>query len=419
VRFEAVRAWARHEVRLHGCGPLVDALSDASLHIVLAAIDLLGDNCRDDEALTDRLTAEARTPPPLAWHREAHAFVSVAKRSPERAALAMPAFASHQVAHVRKYAAKAAGILNDVATLQRLAADEDDNVVEAALPLLRKRLGAESDATFIEALKREPRTVGRHRYAYPYQVFRTAAIELKGAATSPPLVAALLDTLTRVTAHNHETSRDVRLALIERLRELGTAELVPAFTRLLHDSDPTVVDAVADTIAYWTGHRPAVPAPFRRVRRVPSDGEWNRVVAATLTLGSGRQVRMTFLDEAPLARLRFLQLAAGGYYNGLTFHRIEPNFVLQGGSPNAHEYVGDREFMRDEVGLAMHRRGTIGISTRGRDTGDAQFFINLVDNARLDHEYTVFAEVSARDLDTVDAILEGEVITRIDLVNAR
>ena len=70
-----------------------------------------------------------------------------------------------------------------------------------------------------------------------------------------------------------------------------------------------------------------------------------------------------------------------------------PNFVIQGGGPNANEYCGDCPFARDEVGLVQHERGTVGISTRGRDTGDSQIFINLVDTPRLDHDYTVFAYV--------------------------
>jgi len=61
-------------------------------------------------------------------------------------------------------------------------------------------------------------------------------------------------------------------------------------------------------------------------------------------------------------------------------------------------------------------RGTLGVSTRGRDTGDAQIYVNLVDNPRLDHEFTVFAEV-ARGLDVVDRILEGDVIERVEIVN--
>jgi len=123
---------------------------------------------------------------------------------------------------------------------------------------------------------------------------------------------------------------------------------------------------------------------------------------------------MFFPDDTPATVLRIAQLTRRGYYDGLTFHRVVPNFVLQGGSPGANEYAGDGPFMRDELGLRANMRGTLGLSTRGRDTGDAQFFINLVDNPRLDHEYTVFAEVIS-GMDVVDAILEGDVIERIEL----
>jgi peptidyl-prolyl cis-trans isomerase B (cyclophilin B) len=120
-------------------------------------------------------------------------------------------------------------------------------------------------------------------------------------------------------------------------------------------------------------------------------------------------------SEAPMSALRFVRLVESGYYNGLTFHRVVPNMVIQGGSPGANEYVGDATFMRDELGQWPHVRGAVGISTRGRDTGDAQIFVDLVDNPRFDHDYTVFAHV-LNGMDVVDAILEGDVIEKIDIV---
>jgi len=69
--------------------------------------------------------------------------------------------------------------------------------------------------------------------------------------------------------------------------------------------------------------------------------------------------------------------------------------------------------MRDEVG-GRNVRGSVGLSTRGRNTGDAQFYINLVDNNRLDYEYTVFATIA--DMAAVDKIQEGDIIRSIDLV---
>jgi peptidyl-prolyl cis-trans isomerase B (cyclophilin B) len=122
-----------------------------------------------------------------------------------------------------------------------------------------------------------------------------------------------------------------------------------------------------------------------------------------------------FTVQAPATVLRFARLAESGYFNGLTFHRVVPNFVIQGGSPGANEYIGDSPFMRDELGLWPHVRGAVGISTRGRDTGDAQIFVDLVDNPRLDHDYTVFAQV-LNGIDVVDRILEGDVIDRVEIV---
>jgi peptidyl-prolyl cis-trans isomerase B (cyclophilin B) len=113
-----------------------------------------------------------------------------------------------------------------------------------------------------------------------------------------------------------------------------------------------------------------------------------------------------------LTRTRFVRRARGKYYDGLTFHRIVPNAFIQGGSPGANEYAGHKEYMRDEIG-ARNSRGTVGLSTRGRNTADAQFYINLIDNARLDQDYTVFAAVLPADMPAVVAIQEGDGIRRI------
>jgi len=100
---------------------------------------------------------------------------------------------------------------------------------------------------------------------------------------------------------------------------------------------------------------------------------------------------------------------------GLTWHRVEHDFVIQGGSPGANEYVGFEQFLRDELGTVPHLRGTVGMSTRGHDTGDAQWFVNLRDNLRLGRDYTVFAEVVS-GIDVVDGILEGDTISSIEEV---
>ena len=112
---------------------------------------------------------------------------------------------------------------------------------------------------------------------------------------------------------------------------------------------------------------------------------------------------------------RFARLASQGYFDGLTFHRVEPNFVIQGGSPHANEYAGDGPYSRDEISAQPHWRGTVGLSTRGRDTGDAQIFINLADNVRLDFNYTIYGVV-VEGMEVVDAIQEGAVIETAEVL---
>ncbi len=149
---------------------------------------------------------------------------------------------------------------------------------------------------------------------------------------------------------------------------------------------------------------------------LPTAGELAEDVQAVVTMESGRSFTLLFeTTKAPLARTRFVRLSRDRYYDGLTFHRVVANAFIQGGSPRANEYAGDRLYMRDELGLEMHTRGSVGISTRGRDTGDAQIFISLVDNPFLDYEYTVFARVCGDGMATVDRIQEGDRIRRVQI----
>jgi cyclophilin family peptidyl-prolyl cis-trans isomerase len=412
VRYDALRAWVRRETETNGCAPIADALSDPSLHLVLFAIDSLGDRClTGDEAepLTARLLSELRTPPDIgSWHREAHALVAAARRAPDRAGMAMPAFRTHNVWQVRMYAARAAEPLKDLFTLEKLAYDDNDNVREATLLPLQRLAGADrSQPAFLAALARND-----------YQLLLTAATGVKGQTSNKYVVQALGDALVRITAQQSDTSRDTRLALMERLREAGPAQ-APLFEKLLTDFDPRIAAEAAAALRGLTGaERAAAPRPLPRsdlLERAAGEPQMARV-----TLDTGRSFDIRFdTGAAPLAYGRLRRLVREKYYDGLTFHRVVPNFVVQGGSPGANEYAGDRRFMRDELSAVPHSRGTVGLSTRGHHTGDAQIFINLADNRILDFEYTVVGEVDPRGMAAVDQIQEGTKIMRIQMVPNR
>ena len=243
---------------------------------------------------------------------------------------------------------------------------------------------------------------------------RTAARELAGVEPTRVLSDALVDALLRITAQKRDTSRDTRTAILERLREFGSRRYLERLRPLLRDFDPKIAEAAAGTLTSWTGETYDIePQPLPKPP-LPSVAELTaaRTLDAFLVMENGREIQMELdVDNAPLAAVRFMRLANANYYDGLTFHRVVPNFVIQGGSPGANEYMGDGPFMRDEISDRGHARGTVGLSTRGRDTGDAQFFVNLVPNRRLDFEYTVFGRVVR--MDVVDQIGEGDRIKDI------
>ena len=412
VRYEALRTFGRRRQASDGCNPILGALKDTSLTVALQAFDLLGSGCgtRPHEPALLLLAAEARrlrsTVTDTGWHRPAHAMASLARVAPDTAARLMQLYARHGSWFVRMYAARAAASAKDGATLRRLAADLNDNVREAAVEGLVAVEGHAADSVYLAQLLRKD-----------YQLLLTTSRALDG---SPDTTAApaLLASLRRVSAEKRETARDARRALLERWARLAPREQVePVLKTYLVDYDTLIARQAADLLGtrFGTTLRPA-PRPLPRAP-APAPAQlaaFETTTAVILMRGGGEVVLRLRPFGAPTNVARFARLARGGYFNGLTFHRVAPNFVVQGGSPGANEYWGDGPYSRDEVTIDPHVRATVGISTRGRDTGDGQIFVNLVDNWRLDHSYTIIGEV-VLGMDVVDRMLEGAIIERIEL----
>lgn len=423
VRYEALRGWGKHE-QSTSCAPVTRALGDASPHVALLAIDLLGSGCpAEPESGTSALKeiAEALPEGQEGWHRPAHAIRALAKVAPQAAGALLPRYVSHPVWQVRMYAAGAAGTLSAIDALLTLGRDPYDNVREAALDALLVLKRPEATSLALEALARRD-----------YQLILTAARAL--GVQNPRLqpapktraAEALTAALDRLTQEGRETSRDPRLAILDRLQELGWPDgaslgsgVSGALRARLRDFDSAVARKASEILGKWTGTPPrTAPQPTSSSPVSLSAVAALRGGRLRLSIAGRGQVELALLvDQAPLTSLRVATLVRDRYYDGLTFHRVAPNFVIQGGSPGANEYMGDGPYMRDEVGVPSHLRGTVGISTRGRDTGDAQLFINLVDSPRLDHTYTVFAEV-VQGMDVVDSVVEGDVIERVELITS-
>ena len=125
--------------------------------------------------------------------------------------------------------------------------------------------------------------------------------------------------------------------------------------------------------------------------------------SATLHTNHGDIVIAFLPAEAPIAVNNFLFLAGDGFYDGVSFHRVVPGFVVQGGDPTGTGSGGPGYRFRDELdGDGAYRRGTVAMANAGPNTNGSQFFVCL-DDVRLPHAYTIFGHVTS-GMEAVDAI---------------
>ena len=366
----------------HDCAALRGALADSAWPVRLRAADLADSSCARDTALVATLRnwidsmprdVSARQRGGVSWHAAAHAIIALARLRADDAGVRAGKLSMHQQWQLRMYAARALGLVRDSTRLRMLVRDPDDNVKEAAILALRPITGHTDDTLFIGALQ-----------ASGAQAVRAAAGALEGSPL-PAAHAAANAAFDRWVARANAPARDTRLALLAAAGRPAAADRGPP---------------------------PEVKLPPRAVALALGQEVRLRVDMAPASGGGSFVVRLRG-DVAPMMAARVLALVHAHYYDGLTWHRVEPDFVIQGGSPGANEYIGYPQYFRDELSTVPHVRGTVGMSTRGHDTGDAQWFVNLRDNLRLGRDYTVFGEV-VNGMDVVDGILEGDTIASIE-----
>lgn len=124
-------------------------------------------------------------------------------------------------------------------------------------------------------------------------------------------------------------------------------------------------------------------------------------------------------SAAPVTVANFLNLAKRGYYNGITFHRVIPQFMIQGGDPTGTGRGGPGYRFEDEVksGLMHDKPGIFSMANAGPGTNGSQFFITHVPTPHLDGRHTVFGSTT-KGQDVVDAIRMGDTIEKIEILDS-
>jgi len=364
----------------------------------IAAAGVWGSPELNDVLVTRASTGET-------WERGTALAALAAGKHPRTAELAAAAADSKDDA-LRTRAAEAAGALglpDGEAVIEKLAGDPSPRVRGAALTAW---------------LTADPKAgdVARKALTDPDPVVRGTAfgwLEEHPVAPLAELTAALagvwkeatveegLAGLGAVAARAEEPlERGAAIALLEKLAANGPYPLRrEAGNRLgkLGGKVPPLgeVEKLKDTDVYRT-----IVQRTRRPRTVEL-----RTQRGTVTLR---------LDcpQAPLTCLNFLNLAAQGFYDGLTFHRVVPDFVIQGGDPRGDGSGGPGYAIRDEINRLRYDRGAVGMALSGPDTGGSQFFITLSPQPHLDGGYTVFGHVVAGD-EVLDQIRLGDRIEKV------
>lgn len=244
---------------------------------------------------------------------------------------------------------------------------------------------------------------------------RAAAAELLGEL--PPSEAyahALVSALPR--ALQDKDSNDAAIAILGALAKQKTKEANDAIKTALDSSDHLIRRrAVALLKANGIGD---FSDRIGTVRTRNTDADYRRAIArigkrvtATLVTSKGSFTIEFLTEDAPLTVDNFVQLARTGYLNGIAFHRVVPNFVIQGGDPRGDGNGGPGYQIRCEINEVSYDRAAVGMALSGKDTGGSQWFVTHSPQPHLDGGYTVFGRV-IRGMDVVDSIARGDVIRR-------
>lgn len=228
-----------------------------------------------------------------------------------------------------------------------------------------------------------------------------AAIDTRDAG----LISAVAEMLEQ------EEADAIRILLPPEVEQQATASLQP-----IHDLEALLLLRQAaskrDGLPPPEHERPPFNHPINKEKlRALKQGQRYRIVT-----NKGDIIIATDVNDCPGSSLAFDSLVTAGYYNGKAFHRMVPNFVVQGGCPRGDGYGGMPWTLRTEIGRTPFKAGSVGLASAGRDTESCQFFITHSATPHLDGRYTRFGEV-VEGMDVVWQIQVGDVMERVERID--
>ena len=253
--------------------------------------------------------------------------------------------------------------------------------------------------------------------------------------TAALLLGELGDSSDRVISELYEAYKsaradkinEARLAIVVAADKLKHPMNIQVLSEKTRDEDYVVRLKAAELLRASTSEVSATRLQIGKVDTGHDRAYWRRIAdlsesirnpAAVIHTKKGNIRIELFADDSPMTVDNFIHLARSGFYNGLAFGRVVPNFVVQGGDPRGDQSGGPGYQIRDEINLRKYETGTVGMALSGRDTGGSQFFITHSPQPHLDGTYTIFGRVT-EGMDVVNRLARGDRMERVEIVEPK
>jgi cyclophilin family peptidyl-prolyl cis-trans isomerase/HEAT repeat protein len=247
-------------------------------------------------------------------------------------------------------------------------------------------------------------------------IVRATAAELlgnesPGVETTRALVAALPRAM-------RDEMNDAALALLEALAKQKDEDAAAAIRSALESPD-YLLRVRAATLLHSLNPSEGADERIQTAATRYHVADYRRAIArrnsrvqAIVSTDKGAFTIELLPEDAPLNVDNFVELARRGFFNGIAFHRVVPNFVIQGGDPRGDGNGGPGYQIRCEINEVSYDRGAVGMALSGKDTGGSQWFVTHSPQPHLDGGYTVFGRVT-QGMEVVDAIARGDRIRTV------
>ena len=232
---------------------------------------------------------------------------------------------------------------------------------------------------------------------------------------------------TAYKAARADKMNDARIAILEAADKLRHPMNLRVLTGETRDEDYVVRLKAVDLLRQSDVESPTGSIQIGKATTGHDRTYWRRMAqlqavprnpVAVIDTKKGRIRIELFASDAPMTVDNFIQLSKSGFYNGLTFMRVVPNFVIQGGDPRNDMNGGPGYQIRCEINYRRYGTGSVGMALSGKDTGGSQFFITHSPQPHLDGGYTVFGQV-IEGMDVVNRIARGDTIERIEIIESK